>query len=362
MGNIIDDIRSSFDDFEKRPFNETDSLVLSQLAYAHMPVVVPHYPARGMVLLQTLLRSECYEAMFEHVWSPQMNVDLVRAMCESPRWRNVRVGGYMSESDPESAKQFSATTFDLGNGLLYVAFRGTDSSIVGWKEDFMMAFRRPVASQEAAARYVREIAERWHGMIMIGGHSKGGNLAVYAASMLPADVQDRIVAVYSHDGPGFDDSFTGSAGFRRISGRIHKTVPESSIIGMLFESRADAENGCTVVSSDGMGIMQHFALNWQVDSGRFVTVPRLSSSARYVADVINGWMNRYDDERRRMFIENLFSILESGGYHTFGELTAHWRQSMPSMIQAARDVDPEERDAMIAVVGGLLASALKPGE
>ncbi|MBT1177992.1 DUF2974 domain-containing protein [Bifidobacterium callimiconis] len=365
MGNVIDDMRSSFDDFGMRAFNEVDSLVLSQLAYARMPAVVPHYPSFSMVPLQSLLRAESYDAMFNRVWSPQANVELVRAMCENPRWRDVRVGGYVSESDPETAKQFSASTFDLGDGLLYIAFRGTDSSIVGWKEDFMMAFRRPVAAQEAAARYVREVAAHWHGLIMLGGHSKGGNLAVYAAAVAPEPIQDRIIAVYSHDGPGFDESFMNTPGFARMAGRIHKTVPSSSIIGMLFEPRADTGNdhaGYTVVASDGIGIMQHFALNWQVRDGAFEKTPGLSQGAEYLADVINGWMNRYDDERRRLFIENLFTILESGGYDTFGELSAHWRQTVPMMVQAARGVDPEEREAMIAVVGGLVASALKPGE
>ena len=108
--------------------------------------------AGAMVPLRDMLRAECYDDMFGKVWSPPMNVDLLRAMCESPRWRKLRVGEYVDEFDPETTKQFSACTFDLGDGALYVAYRGTDSSVVGWKEDFAMAFRRPVASQEAGTR------------------------------------------------------------------------------------------------------------------------------------------------------------------------------------------------------------------
>lgn len=159
MGNITDDIRQHFDTFAELPFTEADSLALSQLAYARMPDNVPRYhenaeTADGMIAtvpIHDLLRAECYDDMFGKVWSPSMNVDLLRAMSESPRWRNLRVGAYVDEFDAATTKQFSACVFELGNGTLYVAFRGTDSSIVGWKEDFMMAFRRPVASQEAAA-------------------------------------------------------------------------------------------------------------------------------------------------------------------------------------------------------------------
>lgn len=197
MGNITDDIRQHFDTFAELPFTEADSLALSQLAYARMPDNVPRYhenaeTADGMIAtvpIHDLLRAECYDDMFGKVWSPSMNVDLLRAMSESPRWRNLRVGAYVDEFDAETTKQFSACVFELGNGTLYVAFRGTDSSIVGWKEDFMMAFRRPVASQEAAARYLTELAGHWAGPIMVGGHSKGGNLAVYAAANVPSEIQ-----------------------------------------------------------------------------------------------------------------------------------------------------------------------------
>ena len=259
MGNITDDIRQHFDTFAELPFTEADSLALSQLAYARMPDNVPRYhenaeTADGMIAtvpIHDLLRAECYDDMFGKVWSPSMNVDLLRAMSESPRWRNLRVGAYVDEFDAETTKQFSACVFELGNGTLYVAFRGTDSSIVGWKEDFMMAFRRPVASQEAAARYLTELAGHWAGPIMVGGHSKGGNLAVYAAANVPSEIQERITVVYSHDGPGFDEAFFDEDGYVRIASKIHKSVPGSSIIGMLFETREHVEVGYTVVSSDG---------------------------------------------------------------------------------------------------------------
>ena len=365
MGNITDDIRQHFDTFSELPFTEADSLALSQLAYARMPDNVPRYSetvdsANGgitTVSIRDLLRAECYDAMFGNVWSPQMNVDLLRAIGESPRWRDLRVGEYVDEFDVEAAKQFSACACDVGNGTLYVAFRGTDSSIVGWKEDFMMAFRRPVASQEAAVRYLTDIAGRWTGPILVGGHSKGGNLAVYAAANVPRAIQERITAIYSHDGPGFDEAFFQEAGYTRIASKIHKSVPGSSIIGMLFETREHVEDGYTVVSSDGVSIMQHFALHWQVDHGEFVQAEGLTAGAQYLARTLNEWMARYDDEHRRRFIENLFAIFESSGCTTFGELTSHLTQSLPAMLAAARSIDAEDRDVMIEVLKGFAATA-----
>ena len=157
MGNIVDDIRANEDTFADRPFNEVDSLALAQLSYARMPVNVPRLDAEAtdvdlaMVGVRDLLRAECYDDMFGKVWSPSMNVDLLRAMCESPRWRDLRVGGYVDEFDPETTKQFSACVFDVGDGSSYVAFRGTDSTIVGWKEDFAMSSGRRAGVRRAVS-------------------------------------------------------------------------------------------------------------------------------------------------------------------------------------------------------------------
>ena len=260
----------------------------------------------------------------------------------------------MDEFDPETTKQFSACVFDVGDGSSYVAFRGTDSTIVGWKEDFAMAFRRPVAAQESAARYLADIAGLRDGPLMVGGHSKGGNLA---AANAPAAVQERLIAVFCHDGPGFDADFFDTPGYARVAPLVDKSVPESSIVGMLFEMREHVEDGYTIVSSDGASIMQHFALNWQVERGEFVHAGGLSASSRYLARTINGWMAKFDDEHRRRFIENLFAVLEAGGYDTFGELTSHWTQSLPVMLAAVRGIDAEDRDVMADVLKGFAATA-----
>ncbi|WP_055427804.1 DUF2974 domain-containing protein [Bifidobacterium aesculapii] len=384
MGNVTDDLRTRFVTFGEDVFNEVDSLTLSQLAYARMPGIVPRWDGKSggggvsshdvldpragegaeqgaripMIPIRDLLCAERYGSMFGRVWSPLLNVDLLRAVCENPRWRTLRVGAYVEEFDAASTKQFSACVFDVGDGALYVAFRGTDSSIVGWKEDFTMAFRRPVASQSAAVRYLVDVAARWDGPLMVGGHSKGGNLAVYAASAMPDDVASRIIAVYSHDGPGFDEAFLESLEYLRISAKVRKSVPEASVIGMLFERREQADAGYEVVASDGLGIMQHFALNWQVEDGRFVHADGLTVGARYAARTLNDWMARYDDGRRRLFIENLFTVLEAGGYPTFGELTAHWTQSLPSMLAAIRGIDSRDREVIVEVLQGFATTAV----
>ena len=396
MGNIIDYARTETRDFGELPFREADALVLAQLSYDDVPECVPRlddiesrygtlhdrvkqfdprHPIRSVRMLRkppfdgvTIARADDElhhgSAVPDHnvenvgLVDPQVTHDFYHAIAANPRFSGIEMGAFLEQFDGDEQTQFAAATYRLPSGMLVVAFRGTDDSLVGWKEDFNMAFQYPVPAQVTAADYLARVAELWKDVpIVLTGHSKGGNLAVYAAANVPSEIQERITVVYSHDGPGFDEAFFDEDGYVRIASKIHKSVPGSSIIGMLFETREHVEDGYTVVSSDGASIMQHFALHWQVDHGQFVQADGLTSSAQYLARTINGWMAKYDDEHRRKFIENLFAIFEAGGYDTFGDLTSHLTQSLPIMLAAARNIDVEDRDVMIEVLKGFAATA-----
>ena len=396
MGNIIDYARTETRDFGELPFREADALVLAQLSYDDVPECVPRlddiesrygtlhdrvkqfdprHPIRSVRMLRkppfdgvTIARADDElhhgSAVPDHnvenvgLVDPQVTHDFYHAIAANPRFSDIEMGAFLEQFDGDEQTQFAAVTYRLPSGMLVVAFRGTDDSLVGWKEDFNMAFQYPVPAQVTAADYLARVAELWKDVpIVLTGHSKGGNLAVYAAANVPSEIQERITVVYSHDGPGFDEVFFDEDGYVRIASKIHKSVPGSSIIGMLFETREHVEDGYTVVSSDGASIMQHFAFQWQVDHGQFVQADGLTSSAQYLARTINGWMAKYDDEHRRKFIENLFAIFEAGGYDTFGDLTSHLTQSLPIMLAAARNIDVEDRDVMIEVLKGFAATA-----
>ena len=359
MANILDylDWRGDLT-LAERGFNEVDNLLMAELCFLDFSGIVPADFSASVSLPEAMQKYDAarpQETM--GVLVPEQIPELGHKMAASRRFSDLTLCAYVSRTDEETQTQFSALTALLPDKTAYIAFRGTDDTIVGWKEDFAMAFRRPVAAQESAARYLADIAGLRDGPLMVGGHSKGGNLAVYAAANAPAAVQERLIAVFCHDGPGFDADFFDTPGYARVAPLVDKSVPESSIVGMLFEMREHVEDGYTIVSSDGVSIMQHFALNWQVERGEFVHAGGLSASSRYLARTINGWMAKFDDEHRRRFIENLFAVLEAGGYDTFGELTSHWTQSLPVMLAAVRGIDAEDRDVMADVLKGFAATA-----
>ena len=355
QGNFLTYARTQFDPFAARPLCAVDSLVFSWLSYFRLGSDLRH--ARMWdegVGLRDLLRAEDFTAMFGTSWDPDGSRELLFAVCASPRFRDVRLCGHAFKTDRASAEQFAAMTFRVPDGSLYVAFRGTDSTLVGWREDFNMASACPVPSQVEAARYLEHAArELGEGPIYVGGHSKGGNLAVYAAARYAPEVQERIARVFSHDGPGFPREFLEGAGYARVADRVEKTVPKSSIIGLIM----DIDHEFTVVESGGISVLQHNPFLWQVEGCRFVEADGLSASSRYFGVTLAAWMDRFTPAERGAFIDTLFGVLNVTGAERFADIRDSWRTSVPAMRDAVDALDPEQRAFVSDVLKALARTA-----
>ncbi|MBW3094098.1 DUF2974 domain-containing protein [Bifidobacterium sp. 64T4] len=374
MGNMVDYVRGEFRTFADKPFGAVDSLVLSELAYIRMPATVPAFGrARGVstVPMWKLLQAEHYDAMF--CTGSEYDAgrhDLLVAVAESPRFRGMRVGEYAERSDELTETQFAAVTFDLtdctgihGDGeagpVFYVALRGTDNSLVGWKEDFNMSVRCPVPSQTQAVEYYRSVEERASSpfaaappRIHVGGHSKGGNLAVYTAMRAKSE---RIGRVFSHDGPGFMCEVTESDDFRAIEPIVEKTVPEASVIGMLMST----VRNYTIVETNVSGIMQHMGLNWRVEDGDFVVKPELSPKARLLDRTLDAWMEQFTDSERAKAVDQCYDIIASAGYQSFAELAEHIGDALPVIAAAVRQTDEATRSLIVNILKAFPVTAAR---
>lgn len=342
MPGIIEYVEQELHTLEEKPFNEVDSLVLSQLVYMQLGELVPPLGRRGSIPLSALLKAEYFDTMLHHVRAPQQNMRLLVAACASPRFRDMRLCNYVDERNEAEEKQFVAVTFLLGSRQRYLAFRGTDADVVGWKEDFNMAFRTPVPAQKAALEYLTNAVRFSRDGILLGGHSKGGNLAAYSAIHCSINIQSRIVACFSHDGPGFKDPLDSHLGFLRVQQRLHKTMPESALVGMLLEH----QEHYSVVKSDRLGIMQHDPFSWQVENGAFVKMEEISAGARHMNATLNAWLNTQTDAQRERFVEVLFGVLESCSIHSFAEDEWDWQQ-IPVLLEALKNIDGETRKMLL---------------
>ena len=274
-------------------------------------------------------------------------------MAESARFSETRMHHAIALTDPEIEMQFSAMCLDLPDGTTCVAFRGTDNTIVGWREDFNMAYQTRVPAQEAATLYLTRAAGLSDRPLRIVGHSKGGNLAVYASACVSKKIQKRIESIWSYDGPGMNREMSQTEGFGRIRERIHSYVPQTSIIGMLM----DYYEPYTVVHSTASGISQHDPMTWQIYGPQFVTQPNVDQTAKVTRDTLHNWLQNSTPEQRADFVDVLFQLVDTTKATRMSDLTGEKFRSLLTMVGNRKEVNPEAR----RVFNRLMAQAVTLG-
>lgn len=350
--NLFGYLAREFETLAERSLAEVDSLVLACLSYFRWP----GEGVRGLdgVPVRELFRAEHFDAMTRGFWDPEGLVRLLAAVVASPRFRDVRICGYVDDFDESAEKQFSACALRLPSGGTYLSFRGTDNTVVGWKEDFNMAFETGVPSQVAAVDYLERMASAIEGPLYLGGHSKGGNLAVYATARCSSATAARIVRSFSHDGPGFTEEALSEEGWLERSRLVSKTVPRSSVIGMIFERQEDYD----VVASSASGLMQHDPFSWVVEGRGFAYEEAIGRGAGFVDRTLNEWLQSMTREEREGFVDALFSVIDAGGRDTFGELREGWQETAPAMLRALAALEPERRAQITRALGLLVRTAM----
>ncbi len=310
--------------FSARPLCEVDNLVFSMIAYMDYTGVVPAMPIKGKkpdVLWEVTQRYlKARSGIHENIGLviPKEIIKLFVLASKTQRFGTVRPFCYEQKFCDEEQMQFSAISFYIPGGDVFVAFRGTDDTLVGWKENFNMMFMHPVPAQKEAARYLEKIASMTKGRIFVGGHSKGGNLAIYSAAKANDQVKERIAAVYSNDGPGFDKRFVKGKDFLSIKDKLHKFIPQSSVVGLLLEHVDDA----TVVKSTSGGLLQHNGLTWAIMGEKFVHLEELNANSKRMESKLKDWMAGLSPSRRAKFVDALYDALSSTSARTLTDLAS----------------------------------------
>lgn len=343
VANICDYIKWRGDiTLEESEFNEIDNLVLSRLSYFPFDELIEKNEEATIEELSNRFINVDKSTM-KILW-PDDN-ELFPLLGQSKRFKDMIVTRYINKINPEQEQQFSATTVLLPDDTIFVSYRGTDSTIIGWKEDFNMCFKSHITSQKEAVQYLNESAEKYPRKIRIGGHSKGGNLAVYAGLFTCKEIQDRIINIYNNDGPGFDDEITQTEEYKKMIPKVHTYIPQSSVIGRLLNH----EEKYTVVHSTQKGIMQHDLYSWEVEGKEFVCLENVTNGSEMFDKTLKEWLKNIDPAKREVVIDAVFDILRTTEAEYFSELKKNWIVNAKLMLGKYKDLD-EESKAIIAEI------------
>ena len=336
------------------PFNEVDNVIFSYLSYIDFRDLKEDW--KGFFDLKDLFRDFCEKHSLEEIETTGEFTEraplLLKEMMEGERFSATKVGYYAEDFDKDKVKQFAALVFLLPDGRNYISFRGTDKTITGWKEDFLMSCQSETAGAKEAVEYFNKIAPVLEGELILGGHSKGGNFAMYAAAFCEAEYKERIVQVYNNDGPGFREEIIQSPEFQEILPKILTFAPQSSIIGQLLSNPAEQH----VIHSTAKGILQHDAMTWEAEKDSLVS-SELDELSEYTKTTLGSWLESMDDETRESLCTTAFSLIESTKSETFIEFSGNLMKNMETIWKEMGKLPEDKKKEIMNALSKLIESS-----
>ena len=361
MKNMLDYIKEfGHVSFEERAFSEIDALVLTELEYLPLEKVVPSDEnGENFVTVKEIAEymKEHKKQLFDEnpmMMTPERH-EVSQIIADAPRFQSMKFFGVVSEWDKDTTKQFAAITVEVEPGVRLVIFRGTDDTLIGWKEDFLMTYSPLVAAQTDAKEYLAKQASLWDGDLMVSGHSKGGNLALYAAATQEEDVQLRIVDIFCFDSPGLYRSVLETKGYQNIVPLAMRYIPQDALVGLMLES----EVPYVIVKSDAVGAMQHSAMTWGIEDGQFIKVDKLTKNSLLNDQTFKKWTESVSDEELELFWNVFFELLFTVGIETVNDVYGQFMHYVQEFLKAAGKMDEEKRELLTRVALLLVSTRFK---
>ena len=309
---------------------DADALILCELSYFDFsplfdaPDAAPYLRDYRAVL-------QAGTARVQITGSGESHTEIMQLAAASRRFGALRLRDYVDVLSQEPPVQFSCLCFE-DDDFSFLAYRGTDNSLAGWKEDFMFSFTRTPAQELAlayAAEHIRP-GRRWY----LGGHSKGGNLALYTACLLEPEQWDSVARVYLLDGPGLCPEVMEAARIEAIDAKTRRIIPRFSVVGKLLEPKI---TDTRIVRSSGFGVGQHSMTTWGVDHGALALAKDPDPMSVWVNEKIRGWSDEISPENRALCVEELFSALQAGGARTVGEIKLFGPDGVEAILKRLRE-------------------------
>ena len=289
--------------FKEKKFNDIDNLVFSAISYLNFTNTNINNRKKTLEEIgNEYLNKNTYRKVKKLGIAQKEAYKLLKIIIEKTRYKNVLLSNYIYKTNKDM--QFSAITFKISPTLKYICFEGTDELVSGWKEDGKLACFFPIPSQVEAIKYVNKYVKLWGKKVIIGGHSKGGNLALVSGMFMKNYKKFKVKKIYNNDGPGLRDKEFASKEYKNIKKKYIHFVPEYSIVGILLHH--DCYN---TIKSNKKNISSHSMTSWLIKEDKLIP-SELSNKSKRLEKNLNSWLLKYNDEDKTNMINALFKILE----------------------------------------------------
>ena len=364
LSTILDYVETERRPFDKFPMNPIDALVFAEATYFQWEYLLHNiwtrewpYQVSDSMLFSDMPAASEMPLFGQYAADTANNLKMIDFLRRSPRFKDVSVSHLCAHTDNKEQIQFAAMCFHIPGDICFVGYRGTDGTLIGWKEDFQLSYQYPVPAQEEAARYLNYLARELPPKVLlqIGGHSKGGNLSIYAATSCADSVKSRITNVYSFDGPGFSFKLHETEEYKKISEHVNHLVPSSSFVGMLLESAP----GTRFINNKALWLMQHSPFTWEIDVNDFSYASGWDKNAENRIGAVRTWLSDQSFEERESFTEMLYHIATSSGASNIFRPDSSWAVKMSHIIDATKAVDAKSRARIIETLRLLVLLSFK---
>ena len=342
MKTINDYIKSNNKTFQEEPYNDLDCLVFSLLSYAKLDGIIPNKKNNYILLKDAAIKFfEKYSKKdFKNEdWLFPHSYELINLLKDSPRYKNIKL--YYMINDINKDGQFSAMTIRFDNTTV-VSYRGTDSSVIGWKEDFEIIYKYPISSQRKAVKYLNKSLRLRDHNVVLCGHSKGGNLAMYA--YMNTLYKWKIKRVYNHDGPGFNEKVFKSKKFMKLLEKTISIVPKDSVVGMILYNP-----NIVSINSNGFGILEHDAYTWEVKDNKLKGAA-LSKKSQRLNNNLKEYLNTMSEEERIEFVKATFKVFDNLNITNILELKDISINRILSIIKELKNLPTSTKKNLIAIL------------
>lgn len=348
MPNIIDYLKWRGDlTFKQDELNEIDKIILGRFSYLPFKYIT----MEKVDTIENIANKLENMDLEKFIWPDDK--EFIEKLGKTKRYKNLLVTDYQEILDFEAEKQFSAVVIWLPKNYKYVSFRGTDSSLVGWKEDFNMSFLQHIPSQLESVKYLNEIGGKYNSKLFIGGHSKGGNLAIYASMFCKERIKKKIVEIINADGPGFDETVFNTENCIKILEKVKTYIPQSSIIGRLLEHDEDYE----IIYSTQKGIMQHDIFSWQINSTSLVRIKNLTNNSQFVNKVVRDWLKNTTPDQRKNFVNIIYDVLETTEAKSVHDFNVDTIKKIATIMKSYKNIDKEDKKEIETMIKLIFESA-----